>query len=55
MMAFVLFFYIIMLGLMGIGMMIAMRKTCKEMAFTDEEIKIIREKILEWHYTTHAT
>jgi hypothetical protein len=55
MMAFVLFFYIIMLGLMGIGMMIAMRKAAKEMAFTDEEIKIIREKILEWHYTTHAT
>ena len=55
MMAFVIFFYIIMLGLMGIGMMIAMRKAAKEMAFTDEEIKIIREKILEWHYTTHAT
>ena len=55
MMAFVLLFYALLLGLMGIGMMIAMRKSAKEMAFTDEEIKIIREKILEWHYTTHAT
>jgi hypothetical protein len=55
MITFVLLFYALLLGLMGIGMMIAMRKAAKEMAFTDEEIKIIREKILEWHYTTHAT
>jgi hypothetical protein len=38
MITFVLLFYALLLGLMGIGMMIAMRKAAKEMTFTQDEI-----------------